>query len=255
MNKNKNCIMMVAIDDELSKHSHKKYSDLTIKSWEFYCKRYNIDFHIVREKRKDIKHSVFHKEFVFDYIGESYNKIGIVDFDTMVKWDSPNVFELYDDEFVGIMDNASIWWFLNSINAYKSNFKELSSINLKISENINGGVLFFTNKHKNFFDKIKKFYFSNKNLIDNWNIPNTGREQTILNLFLKKENIKRKFLPYAWNTVGMIKRGMLSGNEKLNDPTPLFLKYGYIWHFTGFPIEKRSNLISQIWNQTKNLYK
>jgi hypothetical protein len=66
---------MVAIEDELSKHSHKTYFEHTINSWQYYCDKHNIDFYVIRSKRPDVKYSVWHKEFVFDYVGDSYEKM------------------------------------------------------------------------------------------------------------------------------------------------------------------------------------
>ena len=139
---------MVAIEDELSKHSHKTYFEHTIKSWEFYCKKHDIDFYVVREKLPNVKYSVWHKEFVFDYVGDKYEKIGVVDFDTMIKWDAPNVFDLYDDEFCGVLDNVSIQWIDKSLKAFRSSFDELSDVPMTLSQYINGGVLFFHKSHK-----------------------------------------------------------------------------------------------------------
>ncbi len=246
---------MVAIEDELSKHSHKTYFEHTISSWQFYCKKYNIDFITIKNKLPDVKYSVWHKEFVFDFIDDKYEKIGIVDFDTMIKWDAPNIFNLYSDEFVGVLDQTSINWMNISQTAYRNTFPEFSNTHVGLSEHINGGVLFFTKNHKYFFEKLKKFYLKNKSTLDNWNVPNTGREQTLLNFHLKESQIKCKYLPYAWNTVGMIKKGMFFYNDKLNDPTPFFIKYAYVWHFTGFPIQQRNEIINQIWNQINHLYK
>ena len=38
------------------------------------------------------------------------------------------------------------------------------------------------------------------------------------------------------------------------DNTPFFIKYAYIWHFTGFPIENRTDIMKQTWELTKHLY-
>jgi len=252
---NKHCILMVAIEDELSKHSHKTYFEHTINAWQYYCDKNNIDFFVVRSKMPNVKYSVWHKEFVFDYVGDSYDKIGIVDFDTMIKWDAPNIFDLYDDEFVGVLDRTSIQWMNTSQTAYKQAFPQFKDMHVGLNEHINGGVLFFTKEHKPFFEKLKQFYLENKNVLDNWTVPNTGKEQTLLNFHIKQEKLKCKHLPYAWNTVGMIKKGMLWHNDKLNDHTPFFLKYAYLWHFTGFPIEQRNQLINQLWSAIKHNYK
>lgn len=247
--------MMVAIEDELSKHSHKIYFEHTINAWQYYCNKNNIDFIVVREKMPNVKYSVWHKEFVFDYVGDKYDKIGIVDFDTMVKWDAPNIFELYDDEFVGVLDQSSINWMTISQTAYRNAFPQFKNLHVGLGEHINGGVLFFTKNHKPFFEQLKKFYLDNRSVLDNWSVPNTGREQTILNFYLKKENIKMKYLDFRFNTMRLIKNGWLNYNWQLNENnTPFFIKYTYIWHFTGCSVEERVALIANIWQQTKHLY-
>lgn len=251
--KNKNCIVMIAIEDELSKHSHKEYFEITKEAWKKYCNKNNIDFILISNKLTTVLHSKWNKHYVFDYIDDSYEKIGMVDFDTMPKWDMPNPFDLYTTEFCGVIDNGSLNWLYNSLTAYKSEFKELN-VDIKISEYINSGVLFFTKDHKYVFEEMKNFYTKNKTKIDNWNIPNTGRDQTVLNLILKKLNVTKKYLPYSWNMTSMIKKGLFFYNDKLNDPVPFFIKYGNIWHFTGFSIEQRTQIIKQVWEQTKNSY-
>ena len=65
------------------------------------------------------------KELVFEKIGDKYEKIGIVDADTMIKWDAPNIFDLYDDEFCGVVDNDSYYFLHNSINAYGKFFQKI----------------------------------------------------------------------------------------------------------------------------------
>lgn len=252
---NKNCIVMVAIQDEASKYDHQKYFEASKQCWQMYCKKNNIDFIVITKKLPNVKYCVWHKEFVFDYIGDKYEKIALVDFDTLVKWDAPNFFDLYTDEFCGVIDNESLFWMENSIRSFKSNFEEISKVDISLSEYINGGVLFFTKEHKSFFEKLKKFYFDNKERFDNWNIPNTGKEQTILNLYLKKENVKKKYLDFRFNTMRLIKNDWLHYNWQLNeDKRPFFIKYSYIWHFTGCSIEERTQLMTQIWLQTKHLY-
>lgn len=252
---NKNCITMVAIQEETSKYNHKEYFEISKLCWQSYCKKHNIDFVLIDKKLPNVKFCVWHKEFIFDYIGDRYEKIALVDFDTMVNWNSPNFFDLYNDEFCGVIDNESLFWTENSLNAFKNSFEELKNVDIKLCEYINGGVLFFHRSHKKFFEQLKNFYIRNKSTFDNWNVPNTGKEQTILNLYLKKENVNKKYLDFRFNTMRLIKNDWLHYNWQLNeDKTPFFIKYSYIWHFTGCSIEERTQLMTQLWNQTKHLY-
>jgi hypothetical protein len=173
----------------------------------------------------------------------------------MVHWSAPNFFDLYNDEFCGVLENESLFWIQNSLNAFKNSFNELKNVDITLSEYINGGILFFNKSHKNFFAKLKEFYITNKSTFDNWNVPNTGKEQTILNLYLKKEGVKKKYLDFRFNTMRLIKNDWLQYNWQINeDKTPFFIKYSYIWHFTGCSIEERTNLMTSIWQQTKHLY-
>ena len=246
---------MVAIQDEASKYDHQKYFEASKECWQSYCKKHNIDFIVVDKKLPNVKFCVWHKEFVFDFIGDKYEKIALVDFDTLVHWDAPNFFDLYNDEFCGVLENESLFWIQNSLNAFRDNFAELRNVEITLSEYINGGVLFFHKSHKNFFEKLKSFYIRNKPTFDNWNVPNTGKEQTILNLYLKKENITKKYLDFRFNTMRLTKNDWLHHNWQIDgDKTPFFIKYSYIWHFTGCYIEERTNLMTSIWQQTKHLY-
>ena len=142
---------MVTLKEVLEIPSYSGMEDLVVEFIANFCDKHNIDFFVIRSKRPDVKYSVWHKEFVFDYVGDSYEKIGIVDFDTMIRWDAPNIFDLYDDEFVGVLDQTSISWMDHSQTAYKTTFPQFKDITVGLSEHINGGVLFFTKNHKPLF--------------------------------------------------------------------------------------------------------
>lgn len=237
---------MISIENQFS-------IEISKESWQMYCKKNNIDFVLITEKPFDIKSSYLHKQFVFDYIGDKYEKIAIVDTNTLVKWNAPNFFDLYNDEFCGIIDNESLLCIENDIKYFENNFEELSDIDIHLSEYINTGVLFFTKEHKSFFEKTKCFYIRNKEKFDNGLTQYT--EQTFLNLYLKKENIKKKYLDFRFNTMRLIKNDWLHYNWQLDeDKRPFFIKYSYIWHFTGCSIEERAQLMTQIWAQIKHLY-
>ena len=80
---NSNCIVMIAIEDGFSKHIHKDYFEITIQAWKNYCSKNNIDFILIDKKLDIVPHSKWVKHFLFDYIGDKYEKIGIVSKSTM----------------------------------------------------------------------------------------------------------------------------------------------------------------------------
>ena len=72
---------------------------------------------------------------------------------------------------------------------------------------------------------------------------------------LKKQNIKQKELPPIWNMFSMHKREMFSHNWQDGvDKTPFFIKYSYLWHFTGFAIEQRTDIMKQTWDLVSKNY-
>ena len=82
-----------------------------------------------------------------------------------------------------------------------------------------------------------------------------GKVQTLLNFELQKQNVKIKELPPIWNMFSMHKREMFSHNwQDGDDKTPFFIKYSWIWHFTGFPIEDRTDIMKQTWEMVGDKY-
>lgn len=249
---NKHCIYIVGIDHPTSQFKVSSYSNPCFESWKKWGAKNNVDVYIVTDHDERFGRPIWNKELVFEKLGDKYDKIGIVDADTIIKWDSPNIFEMYnDDEFCGVRDNDNFWWLDNSISAYQKFF---SNVNLDTDYYINAGVIFFSKQHKIVFDRILDFYFNNKKEIDEWSIPNTGREQTIFNFILEELKIKKKILSPEWNQFGLIQKGFFQHNFSTGDMTPYIFKNGYIWHFTGFAMEQRIELMNQIWNIIKEKY-
>ena len=111
----------------------------------------------------------------------------------------------------------------------------------------------FTKEHRPIFDKLIEFYERHSAELDR--ISGVGKVQTVLNFMLEQEKVERKILPPTWNLFSIHKKNMFRHNWQLNeDMTPFFIKYSYIWHFTGFPIEDRTKIMKQVWEQYKHYY-
>ena len=101
---------------------------------------------------------------------------------------------------------------------------------------------------------MKDFYFQNREKLDAWN-KGGGREQTLFNFLLQKNNYDINLLSPQWNMFAMHKKEMFSHNwQDGNDKTPFFIKYSWVWHFTGFPIEDRTNLMRETWGMVSKYY-
>lgn len=187
---------------------------------------------------------IWNKELVYKI--KEYEKIGVVDADTMIRWDAPNIFDQFSEDFCMVRDDVNWSWVHKSIKAYQEFFP---LINLEIDNYGNAGVMFFHQKFLYIFEEVFNFYLLNKTELDSWD-KGGGREQTIFNYHLKKNNVEIKWLSPAWNLLGLHKRGWF----QMNSTVPHFLKYGYIWHFTGFPIEDRIKVIKNTWEAIKDDY-
>ena len=69
-----------------------------------------------------------------------------------------------------------------------------------------------------------------------------GTEQTPLNYWLQINDIDVNLeLPLSYKLTHMHRRDLLGYNWQLNeDTTPFFIKYGYVWVFSGFSKEHRN---------------
>lgn len=249
---NDNLIYMVAVNHPSSIHKNSDYSEYSIKTWEYWCNKNNVDLIINREHDNRFGKPIWNKELVYEY-GKKYEKVGVVDSDTMVKWDTPNIFKMFnEDEFCGVVDNSNLRWIYDSINVYKKFFTD---IDIDLNSYFNAGVLFFGSKSLPIFEDVLNFYLANQEELDNWKFGG-GKEQTILNYHLVKHNVKKKELTPNWNLLGMHRRDLFTHNWQLKEDTsPFFIKYGNIWHFTGFPVTDRINLMKQTWDLIGENYK
>lgn len=259
--KNKNLIYIVALDGKGTKVMNSDYSIYSIYSWKEYCEKYDIDLFILNnENVKDFMElyeippqnfPIWFKEYVYKF-AKGYSKIGIVDSDTIVSPYAPNIFDSFsENDFCGVSDLCDLNWILSSISDRKGFFPDFT---LDIFKYINAGVLFFGNKHLNVFEKLINLYLTNQKEIDD--LCSGGKEQTLLNYVIQSMNIDVRLLEPSWNLLSIHRKNMLNYNWQLNvDPVPYFIKYAYIWHFTGFPIEHRVGLMKNAWMYIEPVYK
>lgn len=238
----KNLIYIVSIDRTDSKVLNTEYAKYSIDSWEKYCTKYGIDLLVKTDGDTNFTYPIWNKELIYRY-GKEYDKIGIVDSDTIVSPNAPNIFDLFDvDQFCGVNDLCDLNWLFDSIDKRQHLFPD---INIDINQYINAGVLFFGNKYLSIFEELYWFYLENSMEIDS--LKTGGKEQTLLNFIIQKNKVPVTLLNPEWNLLSIHKKNMFTYNWQLNiDQTPYFMKYAYIWHFTGFPIEDRVNVMKQV---------
>ena len=112
--KSNNLIYIVAIDHNLSSLKNSNYSKYCIKTWEYWCKKNNVDLIVNKTHDERFGRPTWNKELIYE-IGKKYDKIGVIDSDTMIRWDTPNIFNQFTNEFCGVNDIADCNWVLNSL--------------------------------------------------------------------------------------------------------------------------------------------
>jgi len=241
----KQLVYMVAINHNTSQFKNSDYAQYGIKSWESWCKKQDVDFVVVNEHNEKYNFPIWNKLDICD-VGKKYDKIAIVDSDTMVHWNAPNILNEIDSGIYGVHDNVNLRWLYDSVSNYGKEF--FPEFEIDIDKYINAGVIYLDNNSLSIYEKLREFYFQNKEKLDTWN-KGGGKEQTLFNFLLQKNNYDINLLSPIWNMIGMHKKEMFSHNwQDGDDKTPFFIKYSWVWHFTGFPIEQRTSVMQQTWN-------
>ena len=153
--------------------------------------------------------------FVFDTLDKNdidYDQIYLVDGMNMVKWDTPNVFELTDRKFTAWRDMDNLRWIKNSIDGYKNFF---DSFELNSTIYISSGLIIFNESHKKVFNSFKEFYYKNIDMLIKLQdeLVKKGTEQTPLNYWLQMNNVKIKTdLPISYKLTHMHRKEVLGHN-------------------------------------------
>ena len=236
-------IINIATDKKPGRTVPYKYG---IDSWKYWCKKNNAKL-VVLDKEilpyDDLRPN-WHKVFIYDLLKESnieYNKILIVDADTIVNPNSPNFFEIDDNKFCVSRNIGSYDWVIRSAENYAHHI--FPDFKFNIENYFNSGVMIINKTHEELFSKIKEFYFANKDsLVKMQETFFTGTDQPVLNFFCQKENIDMKYLPYEFNMQDLHRRNGLNGDMP-------YINLGHIYHFNAIP-NNVNNSQTEYWMKT-----
>ena len=260
----KNVIWWPALKNpnHLDKYGGFDYYEYSRKSWEYWCKKNDCIFVPFTEPIHD-DFTQYRPQwqkclYVFDELdrlGIDFDQIGLMDSTAIVKWDCPNFFKLTDRKFVGLREDDNLRWVQESIDGYKEVFDGYDFDHTKY---INSGFMVFNESHRDFFESLKDLYEEKKDTFIRLQDKDVrkGNDQTPINYWLQINNIDVKLdLPMAYNLRHMNRKEMFGVNWQLKeDNRPYFLKYGYIWRFTGMPKDQRSDIMSKVWSVIKDNY-
>ena len=119
------------------------YMEWSLKTWEYYAKKYNCEIFLLEEPLYDT-----------EWMRPTWQRW----YDTMVRWDTPNIFELSNNQYTAVRDDVSLEWVNNSLTGYKKFFPD---VELEWTEYVNNGILVLPKEGKEFCDIVKEFYHKN----------------------------------------------------------------------------------------------
>jgi hypothetical protein len=260
----KNVVFWIGVKNK--KYSDKyggwEWLDISKKTWQYWCDKNDVLFVPFETPIEEdlIKFRINWQKalFVFDELERlniEYNQEFLVDGMNMIKWNAPNIFNLTENKFVGWRDIDNLNWVYQSKIGYKKFFDDFE---LDLTKYISSGLIIFNESHKSFFDSFKKLYYNKTDeLVELQDkLVKKGTEQTPLNYWLQINNIDIKTdLPLSWKFTHMHRKELYGYNWQLNNSkTPYFIKYGNVWNFSGFAKDKRTEIMSNVWNMVGHNY-
>ena len=101
------------------------YINISKSTWKHYCDKVGAQLVIMEEplRNPDDMKVTWQRWKVHELLtnsGIKYEKVLMVDADTMIHWDAPNIFDI--DGFSACVDNDNIGWVKDSIIGYKKMF-------------------------------------------------------------------------------------------------------------------------------------
>lgn len=233
----KNVVFMVNLSEKQKPGRNTPYQ-YSRNSWKKYCDRHDLNLFVLEQRIHDENYmnANWHKLFVFKLLEANdidYNKVLIVDSDTIVHPDAPNIFDECGDGICMVHNEGSYDWLLRSMETYSTYLFE--GFTFPFYEYCNSGVMVANKKHKDFFNGILDFYDNNHDRIKQ--IQNTfhvGTDQPVINFFIHRDRDDLQILPYEWNMQDLTRREILDMNLT-------FTKYGWVYHFNAIPSNFKIN--------------
>ena len=241
------------------------WMDISIKAWKYWCEKNNHELVIYDECSLSdlVKYRVTVQRWfdIHDFLDKKniqYDNALMIDACTIPKWDCPDFFELVKDNMCGVRELDNLKWVHESVEGYKEIFDEFD---LDINKYIYSGMVIFNKSHRKLFQQFKKYYLKNVDKFVDLQTKTVQRGtcQTPLNYFIQMNDVEVDLLPQTYRLSHLHRREALRHNWQMDgteyeDKTPFFIKYGYVWVFSGFSKEHRNNLMEQTWQMVKDKY-
>jgi hypothetical protein len=241
---NKDLIVIPAIEAQVDVSC----KEFCLNTWEWWAEKNNADLIVLEDPITDVDHMkpTWQRWYIWDMLEESgmdYERVALVDCDTMIRWDCPNIFDVAGEGFGVCVDQDNIGWVYKSIRGYKKFFPD---VDLTWLDYFNCGVIVMNKSHKSFCKKVIDFWDEHQETLNNLQITlKKGTDQTPVN-YLAKQHLDVKFLSKTFNLTHLNRKEILDRG--------MFIDCGYVWHFNGFDKGMRHEIMMQTWGEIQKNY-
>ena len=236
-------------------------------TWKWWCKRHGVHFVLLdrplggkpfRGISPTIQRWLAPSLLVEEYGPDT--KIAMVDADTMIRWDAPDLFEAAGSGFAAVR-TTNARWVSRSIQAYTHFFP---GVVLPWWEYFNSGVVVLGAAQLKVIKQFTDFASENwSELLAVQRTGDVGSDQTPLNLMIRREGEPVNFIPSPFNLLDCVPQTLLLWNlevnpgpeqerlarETLSQPELFdFIHLGYIWHFTNVRVARRM-VMKETWRR------
>jgi len=219
---------------------------LGIETWKRYADRIGVHLQVQTERDervgKDVNGSWYPWHCQWLGAMDRDSKLLIVDADTMVRWNAPNIFEVATSSINVVKDSSPLnYGAIPHLNQWRKHFH----VDMPPENYFNAGVMVIDNhQYWRLRSQLRSFFeYSQKHNTSSW-------EQTPLNILAWKEiGTGINYLPKIWND-------MLGFNYEEGDTS--YLNSSFVWHFTGNNYQldkpKRQRLMREAYNKVAHNY-
>lgn len=234
----KNIIFIPAIDAGRGRHHSYEYS---IKSWKYWADKNNCEVLVWDKALYDwdemtIPWQRYHLFKILEHNDIDYDQVLMVDSDTIINPDTPNFFEMTEHKYSAVLDNGCWEWTGRSLRHYRDLF---DSYRVERGLYFNGGFQIVNEEHKEFFDEVLDFYFTNQDILREKQKSGLSTDQTPINYLVQMKGIDLKLLPQTYNLHHMASKNLLNfGQSWWGDSLQNLYEQAWVYHFNAIPTNK-----------------
>jgi len=216
--------------------------DYGIDSWKKWAEKNKCEFIIMDElmlpeEEMLITWQRWNALNILEHNNVDYDQVLIVDADSIVHPDCPNFFELTNNKFTSQITDGCYEWVNRAIEGYSQKFFNKKRC-LKPYEFFQTGFVICNKNHKEFFDKVFKFYWENKDsIIESYDTLKTGSDIALLNCLRKEYNVELNILPREYSIMDVTRKNLLYFDHRQwwKDSLENLINSGWIYQFTSIP--------------------